>query len=50
MRPIYAIDLWTFSAVYYAAEGYSWWWSAGCIAIVFLMLTLADSAQKRNRQ
>lgn len=50
MRPLYAIDAWALAAVYYSAEGYSWLWGAGCIAMVFLMLILADLAQKRNRQ
>lgn len=43
MRPLYAIDAWALAAVYYFAEGYSWWWGAGALAVVFIMLMLADA-------
>lgn len=46
MRPIYAIDLWTFGAVYFYAEGYPWWWGTGALTIAVIMLLIARPPSK----
>lgn len=48
MRPLYAIDAWALTAVYYFAEGYAWWWGAVALAVVAIMLLLADAPTRRK--